>query len=198
MDGRIMETNFDTIPSSDRERSYDGDYQKAGKKAENIVLKWLHKNPLIIGVDDLRDLKIMQKADVDCAISTKDGRVALAEIKSDRHIGKSGNFLFEALRINHTSETDFSMALGWSARSPAKWLLYFAPFNNFVHKISFHDFRAAMQEYTDSYRKNSRINFVPTDNIKSTVNILIPDNYIVKKTSYTSHSLAAFTATGAA
>ena len=160
-----------------KDRSYSGDYMKEGIAAQEIVLDFLRKRPDVIGVDDLSELKVMQEADVDCMIKTSDGLVTLAEIKSDKHIGVSGNILFEVLRINHTAQPDHCVTLGWSARTPAKYLIYFSPVLNKIFVISSNELRSAMQRYTKDSRKRTNINYVETDSIKSTVNILIPQRY---------------------
>lgn len=184
-----MTLEFDTQPTAERKRSYSGDYMAAGKRAEEVVLAWLTKRPWVIGVADLRDLRVMQEADCDCSVSLLDGRITLAEIKSDRHLGSSGNFLFESLRLNHTAPPDRAVTLGWSARTPARLLLYYAPQPNSVHLISTDDFRRSLQQYTDKCRKSSRISYVETDKIKSTINILIPAEYVIAMPSYRLYKL---------
>ena len=100
--------NQQTTTGADKARSYSGDYMAAGKKAEEIVMRYLQSKPYIIGLNDFRELRAVQEADVDIAIKTIDGRVTLAEIKSDWHLGVSGNVLFEVLRINHTAPPERS------------------------------------------------------------------------------------------
>lgn len=165
----------------DKPRSYSGDYMDDGLKAQKFVMDYLVKRPDVIGVEDLSQLKVMQEADVDCSIRTRDGLVVLAEIKSDNYIGKSGNILFEALRINHTCDPAYSMVLGWSARTPAQFIVYYSPDLHKIWIISARNLRNAMQRYTNDARKNGGIhpNVVNTDIIKSTVNILIPEKYCV-------------------
>lgn len=178
MDGTHGEMKmYKTTTGKDKQRSYNGDYMKLGKHGEEIVLKWLRSHPDTLEVDDYRQLKVMYKADVDCAIYSRDGRVALAEIKTDTHLGKSGNLLFEILRINHTTNPYNAGTLGWSFRSPAHWLLYYGPSVNRIYRISFHEFRRGFQRFTDEKRKDTYIHFTETDNIKSTLNVLIPEEY---------------------
>jgi len=167
----------ETVTGAFKPRSYAGDYMAAGKKAEEIVMKFLQDRPGIIDLNDFRQLKAVQEADVDIAIKTIDGRITLAEIKSDFHLGVSGNVLFEVLRINHTSYPDRSLTLGWSGRTPAKWLLYYAPQVNKIYQFKTDDLRAAFQRYTKAARKSININIVVTDEIKTTVNVLIPWEY---------------------
>jgi hypothetical protein len=174
---------FDTIPDPRRERSYNGGYMAAGRASEEIVLAWLARRPWVIGVEDLRSLRQMREADVDCGVSLIDGRNTLAEIKSDAHLDRSGNFWFEVLRVNHTAPPDRSVTLGWSARSPARVLIFHAPSSRKIHVIPMDQFRTAMQGYTVSTRKFC-LNIVPTDCIKSTVNILIPAHHVVTQPGY--------------
>lgn len=185
-----MSELFDTEPSAERERSYNGGYMDAGRAAEEKVLPWLARCPWVIGVEDFRALRVMRDADVDCGIKIIDGRIVLAEIKSDRHLGNSGNFLFEFLRINHTAPPDKAVVLGWSARTPARQILYFAPSFNIVHSIEADEFRRALQEYTKQARKSTRIDYVPTDAIKSTLSILIPARFVTAMPSYRQFSIS--------
>ena len=165
------------IPSASKERSYNGDYMQVGKRAEEIVLAFLKSRPDVLGVNDFRELRAVQEADIDFAIKTVDGRVTLAEVKSDRHLGISDNVLFEVLRINHTCITDKSCILGWSARTPAQYILYFSPQFNRLYQFRTEQLRKAFQKYSHDMRKKIRIDVVPTDQIKTTINVLIPKKY---------------------
>ncbi len=148
-----------------------------GKKAEEIVMNFLQSKPYIIGINDFRELRAVQEADIDIAIKTVDGRVTLAEIKSDWYLGVSGNVLFEVLRINHTAPTDRCLTLGWSGRTPATWILYYSPQLNKIYQVRTSELRKAFQQYTKTERKNSNLSIVETDSIKTTVNVLIPWKY---------------------
>lgn len=157
-----------------KKRSYNGDYMEVGKKAESIVMSWAKNHPGVLGVEDLTHLRPLQEADVDCSIKTIDGTVTLAEIKSDKYIKPEGNVLFEVLRINHTAPHDKSVTLGWTARSPATWILYYSPTLNTIFQCRFSDLRKVFQSHTHKKRSRTRISYVSTDSIKSTINILIP------------------------
>jgi hypothetical protein len=171
-------------------RSYDGDYMKAGKAAESIVMEFLRCNPEVVGVEDIRELRPMQAADADCIIYNADGTVVLAEIKSDSYLGKSGNVIFEALRINHTAPPDKAATLGWTARSPATYFLFYAPSVDCIYQCRANDLRAAFQKYTSEAREHARYMLVPTDNVKSTVTYLIPWKYC--QDIFTIHELIPF------
>lgn len=171
-------------------RSYDGEYMRVGKKGEEVAIAWLKDNPHIVGYDDLRDLRPMYEADVDFSIKLVDGRVTLAEVKSDWRLGHSGNVLFEFLRINHTATPERCATLGWSARSPARVLLYLAPQFSNLYCCSFDDFRMAFQAYSKAARPNLNWRCVCTDNIKTTLNILIPWDYC--KEVFTIYDVSAY------
>lgn len=172
--------NCRAIPSAENHNSYNGHYMTVGRNAERVVMEWLKNRPSIVGIDDLRNLRAMQEADVDMSIRLYDGRVALAEIKSDWWLGVSGKIIFEILRLNHTCTTDSSCVLGWSARSPAKWLLFYAPQVKAIYKISFDDYRSAMQRFTQEEEPHKHIVTVRTDRIKTTLNLLIPEKYMAE------------------
>ena len=161
-------------PDANKERSYNGDYMAEGRFAEEVVMAFLKDYPGVIGIEDFRNLRAVHEADIDCAIKTADGRVTLAEIKSDRHLGITGNVLFEVLRINHTCQPDRAGYLGWSFRSPATYFLYFSPKLKKVFLCRANDLRQVVQAYTKEHRKAVRLDWVNTDAIKSTVNILLP------------------------
>jgi len=166
------------VPTGEtKTRSYNGDYMKAGRKAEEIVLGFLRERPEIVGVEDLRELRVMHEADVDCALYTRDGRVPLAEIKSDVYLGNSGNVLFEILRINHTCVPEKAGALGWSLRSPATYFFYYAPTPNKIYQCRADDLRGAFQRYTREERAGANPRWINTDSIKSTLVVLIPWDY---------------------
>lgn len=164
-----------------KERSYDGDYMKLGKEGERIVLNFLQRRPQVVGVEDFRDLRVMREADVDCAIKTRDGRISLAEIKSDSWLGISTNILCEVMRINHTCRPEMAGYLGWAFRSPAQWLLYYAPAARQIWQIKFDALRQVIQQYSQRERKNLRFDIVATDSLKTTFNLLIPENEFVGK-----------------
>jgi len=166
-----------TTTGANKQRSYHGDYMETGKIGEKIVINFLEDNPKILKVHDWSELQVVQFADIDCAIVTKTGQVVLAEIKSDKHLGVTGNVLFEVLRINHTCHPDFSCNLGWSGKTPAKFIFYYAPNVSKIYKFETRSLRKAMQMYTKKTRKKMRLDVVETDNIKTTINILIPISY---------------------
>jgi hypothetical protein len=168
------------VVSKTNVRSYDGEYMEIGSNAEEIIINWINNLKGVHKIVDLRDDREMQDQEIDIAIDLTNGRSATAEIKSDWWLSTTGNMLFEFSRINHTARTEHCVKLGWSVRSKAKWLLVFAPKSNQVFKVTFQDFREAFQAYTREQRDKSKIlqiDYTNTDEIKSTLNCLVPFSY---------------------
>jgi len=165
-------------------RNYAGAMMDKGKEGERVILAWLRDNPTTVDVDDLRDLRPMQKADVDCAIYNEDGTVCLAEIKSDDWLVEGGNVAFEYLRINHTAAPDKACVLGWTARTPAKYVMYYATKEQRLYVFRADKLREAFQRFTSSKRPDRgewfnrlggmNMRWISTDAIKSTLIICIP------------------------
>lgn len=160
--------------SDRRIRSYSGDLMRKGRAGEEIVLEWLRKSPYAKDVIDMREFRVSQRLDVDCGIETIDGSIVLAEIKTDYNLGKSNNFLFEVFRINHFVEADKVFYLGWAFRSPAKYLLYYAPNEKCLYRFTFKNIRETIGQYTA--KNQPKVIITPTDEQKTTFNILIPQS----------------------
>ena len=165
-------------------RSYDGAMMEKGKEGEGVIWRWLQDHPDTIGVDDLRDLRPMQKADVDFAIYNADGTVFLAEVKLDQWLCEGGNVTFEFMRIQHNAPADKSCVLGWTARTPAKFVMFYASKERHVYIFPALALRKVMQRFTHRRRpeRGAWINELPkmnmrwisTDAGKSTLCFFIP------------------------
>lgn len=165
------------IPDQTKSRSYNGDYMREGKEGESYVYDFLKSRSNVKNIDDLRDDPEWQQRDVDFRVRRHDASELLVDAKSDVHMGISPNVLFELLRINHTSD-DFPVRYGWSVASGAALFCIWSPPLMRLYRVWADDLRSAMRRYTDHARKNTRIDIVPTDRIKTTVNILIPRAYV--------------------
>jgi len=166
------------------EKSYNGELMNKGKKAEEIVIKWLKSlKDNVRNVIDVREWRITQRLDADIIIENIDGKLRLAEIKSDKNLGISENFLFEFMRINHFVKSDSIHYLGWAFRSPAKYLLYYAPLKNEVYRFCFEDIRKGIGKWIGNYTnpKEIRINKTLTDEQKTTFNFIINRKYFDNK-----------------
>jgi hypothetical protein len=169
---------------ANKRRSYLGAMMNKGEFAEETVLRWLQDFPDVVGVDDFRQLRVMQKTDVDCAIYFIEGHVLLAEIKSDVHLRKDGNVTYEYLRINHTAPPDRNSVLGWTARTPAKWVLFYAPQECLVYRFETEVMQKVFQTFTRERRPKHggwlsdldklKLYWVSTDEIKSTLICCLP------------------------
>ena len=142
-----------------------------GVKNEEIVLGWLKG----WGKDviDFREFRLAQRIDVDFGIETIDGNIVLAEIKSDKWIGKSRNLCFECNRINHYVK-DKWFYLGWGWRSPAQKLIIRNPQSCDTFIFDFMELRKRVGIYIAEKGRNLKINITETDDQKTTFNYLIP------------------------
>lgn len=155
-------------------KSYSGELMQKGRVGEDVILKWLKKSPYTKEIIDMREFRMSQRLDVDCGIETPDGALVLAEIKTDYNLGKTNNFIFELFRINHYVESDKVFYLGWTFRSPAKYLLYYSPNENIIYRFTFKDIRETIGKYVA--KNKAQIVIVPTDEQKTTFNVLIPQS----------------------
>lgn len=166
-------------PSRDRERSYSGDYMAQGKSAEDVVKKWLCDSADVSSVNDVSDQRHYQEREIDFIITMRDGREITAEIKSDAHIGSTRNVVFELLRVNHTLNNEKAFVIGWSARSEAAHVFYVSVTENKIFSFSMADLRSAACASFSG--KAPKVLTIPTDNIKSTIVLLIPLSSIKHK-----------------
>jgi len=155
-----------------QEKTYAGELMEKGRVGETVVLEWLKANKYLKDIIDMREFRISQRLDVDCGIETTDGSLVLAEIKTDYNLGKTENFIFEIFRINHFVEADKIFYLGWTFRSPAKYLLYYSPNENIIYRFTFENIRKTIGLYVKENKP--KIVVVPTDGQKTTFNMLVP------------------------
>jgi hypothetical protein len=146
-----------------------------GKDGEAMVLEWLstlkHKNK-VHEIIDVRDFRIHQQLDADVIIEDINRKLTLAEIKTDKRMANTPNYLFEWCRINHFVSPDKVFYLGWAFRSPAKYLLYYSPQEKKCHKFLFSDIRSTIGRYVDKHQPPLKP--IATDKQKTTYIGLIP------------------------
>jgi hypothetical protein len=174
METNLPSSTYKTTPSASRPRSYSGEYMQQGKEGERVVKEWLKTLPFVKSVLDVSDVEEKQRDEVDVEYELHDGRRLSGEIKTDNHLGVSGNFLVEVLRVNHTAPDEGAVTLGWFARSKAKYLFCYAPQVGKIYWGKFADLRRAFQEYAEKMRGKMTVSIVPTDAIKTTINFLVP------------------------
>ena len=157
------------------EKSYSGELMQKGVKNEEIILHWLQNDISSKGVIDFREFRLAQRIDVDFGIETVDGKIVLAEIKSDKWISVKGNLCFETMRINHYVD-DKWFYLGWGWRSPAQSLIVRNPESNETFVFPFLELRRRVASHVAGCGRNfkSNINVTETDKQKTTFNFLIP------------------------
>lgn len=152
-------------------KSYSGDLMERAISNEEIILHWLENG--YKSVIDFREFRLAQRIDVDFGIETIDGKIVLAEIKSDKHLSPIGNLLFENHRINHFKYEKW-FYLGWGWRSPAEKLIIRNHESGYTLVFPFNALRVRVAAYIGKYGRKIRMDVVETDDQKTTFNFLIP------------------------
>lgn len=171
------------------EKTYNGKLMGIGKANEEILFDWLRENNSIRGIIDFREFRLTQRLDVECGIETIDKKIVLAELKADNFISESykkisnkivltGNLCFENNRYNHFIHPDKMFYLGWGWRSPAQKLIIRNPNTNETFVFDFNFLRKRIGNYIAEKGKKTETIIVETDKQKSTLNLLIPMNYL--------------------
>lgn len=163
------------------EKSYKGELMTKGTENEDIILKWLKENSK--SILDFRDFKLAQRIDVDFGIETIDGKIVLAEIKSDKWINENANLFFETYRINHYVK-DKWFYLGWGWRSPAEMLIVRNPQTQKLFIFNFLELRTFIGNYIAKKGKQIKQIIIETDVQKTTFGYLIPLQEIKNFESY--------------
>jgi hypothetical protein len=155
----------------------DGELLEEGREGEEIVRQFLEKHPSVATVDDLRSDPHWQSKDVDyCANLHENGGKWYIEAKSDQHIARTQNVLFELARIQHSD--DPCARLGWSVFSEASYLMIWCKPKQFLYWIDVSSFRRGMQRYVTDARGTTKVVHVNSDNTRTTINVLIPIRYM--------------------
>ena len=157
------------------EKTYSGELMKKGTENEEVILNWL--KTFGKSIIDFREFRLAQRIDVDFGIETIDGKIILAEIKSDKWINETGNLCFECNRINHFVK-DKWFYLGWGWRSPAQKLIIRNPETNKIFVFDFEELRKKIGEYVSQTGRNLKMLIIETDKQKTTFNYLIPMNFL--------------------
>jgi hypothetical protein len=178
-----------STPDASRPRSYSGGYMAAARVAEEIVFVWLRQQKWILAARDARDDLESRANDIDFWIETDDKRSLSIEVKSDAHLDVSGRWLFELHRINLTASSEYWFVQGWSIRSQADVLAFYAPSSGKLHFIKTVEYRQAFLEAVAA--RDCQFGMVPTDQIKRTLNAYFPEQYVLTKPSHRSVSVAA-------
>lgn len=159
----------------------DGYMAETGKKSEQIVIEWLGRSSQVKDVVPVMDSKMMQRVDVDVAVVLEDGRTILVEIKNDKNIkdGNDGNMLFELQRVYTTASPGHTSTLGWSVRTPAEYIAWYASKIEKIVLIKTTDYRIAFQEYMRKAGRNPRYDTqVTTENFCTTINVIFDKKYL--------------------
>lgn len=154
-----------------------GDHRLATEqKAEEIILEFLRNLPGVSEVRDVRSDKEWQKKEVDFIVIMYNGMEYKVEAKSDKHIARSQNMLFELARIHHTSATTPAY-LGWSVFTESDRIIVYCPPDK-IYKFSTVAMKSAMQTYVATVRQDLNLAPVASDDSRTTINILVPLEYV--------------------
>lgn len=164
------------IYGPDQAKSYDGPMMARGADGEEIIWQFLKFRSDVADLADLRDVKIFQRLNVDFGARIN-GRYELIDAKTDKHLGVSGNVLFEKGRIYHDSPPENIFARGWGAKSAATFIFYYAPDVNAIYTTRLNDLRLATNQYIKDHRHQTNLIVIATDETKTTENVLIPWSY---------------------
>lgn len=169
-------------PSSQRPRSYDGDYMDDCRKAESAVQSFLTWNENITDVQDVREVKEYQSKDIDFLASYKAGpfgKLPLAiEAKADKHLGKTGNVLFEVFRAYLEVKAESLLRTGWSWHSEADCFCMWGTSTRLLYVVPAYELRAGLQRALVAERE-LKTSQVQTDKNTITYLLLIPEKYVV-------------------
>jgi len=152
------------------------DLMPIGEAAEAVAKSFFNTLPLEKPPIDVRHDPKWQAKKVDYLLPLKGGGMEYAEVKSDRHIAFKGNALFETLRIHHTAQT--CAYLGWSVVSLSQKIYVWCPPAQRLFVYRTRDLQRGMQEYTQRTRGAMRLAIVETDATRTTINILVPLQYV--------------------
>lgn len=148
----------------------DGRLRIVGEQGEEVAKRFLDQ--WYQGVKDVRSDPYWQQRDVDFIV---DQHLKI-EVKTDNHIGNSGNFNFEVLRIQHFSEP--CAYLGWSVFSEATHFIVYCPPTEQIFTCKAEDAREGMQRYTVDTAGKIRLTSIASDSERTTINVLVPMRYI--------------------
>lgn len=154
----------------------NGELLQIGKAAERMAESWFASQCL--HWIDVSNHANYQRREIDfLATDYRTGHERTYEVKSDQHIHRSGNFLFEPVRIHHTAARNCAY-LGWSVFTEADYILVWSPPAQCLYVVEASAARQGFQRYTAARRASTRITWITSDAARSTLNVLIPLRYI--------------------
>lgn len=167
------------MAQTDRQ-TYAGELMQIGNEGESVVQDFFAYVLRGVQLDDVRRDPAWQEKDVDFRAHFSTG-VLNIEVKSDRWIDRSENVLFELCRIHHTAQPKYCAYLGWSVFSAADRVLVWCAPSSRLFVFEADQMRAGMQRYTQKARKDMNLAIVDTDEQRTTINILVPLDFIRHK-----------------
>lgn len=154
----------------------NGGLKRLGDEGERVIEAFLRRYPGVTDVKNVTEDREWQQKDVDF-LAFLGARSLKIEAKSDRHIARNKNVLFELARIHHTSPETCAY-LGWSVFSAADFLLVYNPPTRCIYQFRMPDLRSGMQQFTLATRRTLTLRLVESDSTRSTLNVYIPLSYV--------------------
>lgn len=143
-----------------------------GDAAEAVAVAFLRALPHVRQVRDVTRDATWQAREIDLRVEDARGAWHGIEVKSDRHIARTGNVLFELVRVHHSAPV--CAYLGWGVFSQAAWLFVWCPPAERLYTFNVTALREAFQRHTAAERSKLRLSVVPTDARRTTINVLVP------------------------
>lgn len=168
----------------------NGELVAKGDEGERACVHWIETiyGSDIIEIHDVTEDPAYQPKEIDFCLSLWSGKSETFEAKSDKKIAAMKNFPFELGRIHHTSH-DFPFYLGWSVFSEADKVTFWCPPARSLYVLQTAEFREDMQRYVAEYKQHANVQPVYSDDLRTTVCVFVPMNYVRHKRYFLSGGL---------
>ena len=155
---------------------YRGDQEEYGAEAERVVFRFLESYPGYIEHRDLRKDSLYMNRQVDFGINILN-RWILAEVKGDSHLGKTGNVLYELRRQIVSPEGLVRVDDGWSVRSRADCVLFYASSVKRIYWFDMTEYRRGFMRYTAAMNGQVPVHPCQLTRGRTAYNCYIPIEY---------------------
>lgn len=153
----------------------NGELLPIGKQGEQIAYHFLTRLPNVHHVQNVSDELDYRIKEIDFRVVFP-GATVDVEVKSDQHIGRSGNVLLEVLRFQW-DEFPFGR-IGWALFSEAARLLVWCPSTSELYVFEMTTLRKALWQYVVSNLNTINLKIIPSDSRRTTLNVCMPLAYV--------------------
>lgn len=113
------------------------DSLKEGGKGEHTVWNYLQNQSWVRQVIDVRKDKGYQEKDIDFLVEDTSRQIHPIEVKTDMKAHETGNIVYELSTSGH---------IGCFEKTQAKYIMYYVPGNQELHRINVVAFRTYLQK----------------------------------------------------